>query len=147
MFLAHPGELCGPDPGPSSRAPLYRSRLRAASDNGRFVKKRVGSAVPRSARDTLRLRKPDLYIKAVFTVIAFALVVIAVKPLFSPAITANAQSAPAPFAGIQFSGPNQGYEFFDTRMGEVWVYYGDGSVHRVLRVTRFGQPATNPLTK
>ena len=60
--------------------------------------------------------KPDIYTKAVLTVIAVALIAIAFGPAVHPGMTAQAQSAQ--FAGVQYSDGN----FFDTRTGEVWVY-------------------------
>ena len=50
--------------------------------------------------------KPDLYTKAVLTVIAIMLSVIASKPIFNPDTTASAQTA---FAGMQMTGANGQY--------------------------------------
>jgi len=44
--------------------------------------------------------KPDFYTKAVLTVIALMLAVIACKPLFSPETIVSAQGS---FAGVQFT--------------------------------------------
>jgi hypothetical protein len=65
--------------------------------------------------DTLLRMKPDLYTKAVLTVIALLLLLIACNQYVHPATTANAQG---PFAGVQYSN----LEFFDTRTGDLWVY-------------------------
>jgi hypothetical protein len=51
------------------------------------------------------IMRPDLYTKAVLTVIAVTLAVIAFKPLVGPQATVSAQSAPpVVFSGMQFSG-------------------------------------------
>jgi hypothetical protein len=59
--------------------------------------------------------KPDLYTKAVLTIIALALVLIACNQYVHPAITADAQG---PFAGVQYSN----VVFFDSRTGDIWSY-------------------------
>jgi hypothetical protein len=66
--------------------------------------------------------KPDLYTKAVLTVIAVMLTVIACKTVISPGTTASAQSAP--FAGVQYSNAPT-TSFFDARTGEIWLYDHD----------------------
>jgi len=90
--------------------------------------------------------KPDLYTKAVLTVIAVMLTVIACNQYVSPAATASAQSAP--LASVQYSGPT-GYSFFDTRTGDVWEYtraatvYGTAvpaAQHYVGKLTKLGAP-------
>jgi hypothetical protein len=68
--------------------------------------------------------KPDLYTKAVLTVIAIMLTAIACNPYISPKSIVQAQSA---FAGVQYS-DSAGYpSFFDPRTGDVWEYgiWGD----------------------
>jgi hypothetical protein len=62
--------------------------------------------------------KPDLYTKAVLTVIAFMLVMIGCHHYVSPATTVKAEG---PFAGVQFSGPDT-FSFFDTKTGDLWAY-------------------------
>ena len=47
--------------------------------------------------------RPDLYTKALLTVIALLLLMIACNQYVSPATTASAQG---PFAGLQYAGPN-----------------------------------------
>jgi uncharacterized membrane protein len=65
--------------------------------------------------------RPDIYTKAVLTVIAVMLSVIALKPLISPDTTAQAQGGR--FAGIQAMAPsNISLSFFDPKTGEVWKY-------------------------
>jgi hypothetical protein len=91
--------------------------------------------------------KPDLYTKAVLTVIALVLLVIACKPYVNPVITAEAQGS---FAGVQLSatwvpGVDGGilYTFFDPGTGEIWAYSARGDTTRFLRhdqVVKFGQP-------
>jgi len=60
--------------------------------------------------------RPDIYTKAVLTVIAVMLTVIAVKPLISPDTTASAQSGQ--FVGVQYGN----LDFFDSRTGEVFSF-------------------------
>jgi hypothetical protein len=55
-------------------------------------------------RVTLRRMKPDTYTKAVLTVIALTLTVIACNQYIEPKATAQAQASP--FAGVQYSGTN-----------------------------------------
>jgi len=96
--------------------------------------------------------KPDLYTKAVLTVIALMLTVIACKTVITPTTTASAQG---PFAGVQFVVDRGGFEFFDQRTGEVWEYFGSdgrlqsggtsfktGQLARTLKLTKPGQPMT-----
>ena len=80
--------------------------------------------------------RPDLYTKALLTVIALLLLMIACNQYVSPATTASAQG---PFAGLQYAGPNS-ISFFDARTGEIWTYDSDGSVGPHFRLTKLGQP-------
>jgi hypothetical protein len=76
----------------------------------------------------------DLYTKAVLTIIAIMLSVIASNQLVSP-LVASAQGS---FAGVQYTGfPNS---FFDSRTGEIWEYYTAGEFQGKLRLTKLGQP-------
>jgi len=63
--------------------------------------------------------RTETYTKAVLSVIAILLAVIASRPYFSPDAMVSAQG---PFAGVQYQGPN--ISFFDTRTGEPWMYQG-----------------------
>jgi hypothetical protein len=76
--------------------------------------------------------KPDLYTKAVLTVIAFMLVMIGCRQYISPTTTVKAERA---FSNLSFSANNGPYIFFDTRTGELWEYTGldSGSGAGVLR--------------
>jgi hypothetical protein len=85
--------------------------------------------------------KTDRYTKAVLTVIALLLAVIACSQFVNPHMTAEAQGS---FAGVQI-GPN--LSFFDTRTGEVWIYGQypgvagkQAPVESKLRITKLGQP-------
>jgi hypothetical protein len=90
--------------------------------------------------------KPDLYTKAVLTVIALLLAVIAYKVVTrrEPALSAQ----PAPFAGVEFTRGEGILTFFDTRTGEIWDY--DTAYHNEKRVfghavkkftlTKLGEP-------
>jgi hypothetical protein len=79
----------------------------------------------------------DLYTKAVLTVIALLLAAIVFKQYISPNAVALAQG---PFAGVQYSSDRGGPTFFDTRTGEVWAYYIEGTVRNKYRVSKLGQP-------
>jgi hypothetical protein len=78
----------------------------------------------------------DWYTKAVLTVIAIMLTVIACKPLISPETTTQS----TPFAGVQANGGS----FFDPRTGEIWSYsqLADdyGRLIEKQRLTKLGQP-------
>jgi hypothetical protein len=81
----------------------------------------------------------DTYTKAVLTVIAVLLAVIAGKQYFTPETIANAQG---PFAGVQYTS-NAYLSFFDPRTGEIWNYGGDGQPSRnypPFKLTKQGQP-------
>jgi hypothetical protein len=100
----------------------------------------------------------DWYTKAVLTVIAIMLTVIACKPLVSPETTVSASfcgkeadnrpckplvspettvsAQGAPFAGVQFSD----WGFFDTRTGEIYHYYNNGTLGFKHRLTKLGEP-------
>jgi hypothetical protein len=96
--------------------------------------------------------KPDTYTKAVLTVVAIMLSLLAVKPLISPDTTAQAQGTP--FAGVQFVVDRGDLEFFDPRTGEVWEYFDSdgklssggrfkaGQLARRLKLHKFGEPMT-----
>lgn len=93
-------------------------------------------------RDTLRHMKPDIYTKAVLTVIAIMLTVIAFKSLVAPE-TANAQTQS--LAGVQYSvskAPNGNdiETFFDSRNGEIWEYMYEDVQSR--RKVTLGKPVT-----
>ena len=81
--------------------------------------------------------KPDLYTKAVLTVIAFMLVMIGCRQYVSPITTVKAEGQ---FAGVLYTGPSL-YSFFDTKTGEVWEHDNDGIVATHLRITKLGQRA------
>ena len=86
--------------------------------------------------------KPDLYTKALLTVIAIMLSVIALRPMVSPEATAQAQGS---FAGLIPAGP---YAFFDTRTGDLWdyTYHGENTAKQLdvwhYKMTRPGAPLT-----
>ena len=86
--------------------------------------------------------RTDIYTKAVLTVIAIMLTVIACKALISPGTTASAQSTA--FAGVQFTGDVGHISAFDTRTGEFWGYkeqkLGSMDLVTVGRITKLGQP-------
>ncbi|MGO9257070.1 MAG: hypothetical protein ACLQU1_12310 [Bryobacteraceae bacterium] len=62
--------------------------------------------------------KPDLYTKAVLTVVALLLGVIVCKSVIHPDTTAEAQGV---FAGLQFTGDLGHLVAFDTRTGELGI--------------------------
>jgi hypothetical protein len=97
--------------------------------------------------------KPDLYTKAVLTLIALLLAVIACNQYVHPETTASAQTQ-GPFDSVRYaaSGDGRSHYFFDTRTGDLWEY----THHSVLgargmyhnewgwdywgKVTQLGQP-------
>ena len=87
--------------------------------------------------------KSDPYTKAVLTIIAVLLTVIACRTVISPETTASAQGS---FAGVQFTSTYGTNTFFDTRTGEVWVYHGNdeapGQLIVKFKVTKLGEPLT-----
>jgi hypothetical protein len=79
----------------------------------------------------------DLYTKAVLTIIAIALAVIASNQIVSPRVA----SAQGTFAGLQFTSGGGWSYFFDSRTGEIWSYsIGDGKMQAKRRLTKIGQP-------
>jgi len=62
--------------------------------------------------------KPDLYTKAVLTIVAIALVMIACNQYIHP-VTVEAQGS---FAGVQFTEGESTYNFFDAKTGDIWQY-------------------------
>jgi hypothetical protein len=88
--------------------------------------------------------KPDLYTKAVLTVIAFMLVLIGCHQYTSPATTVQAEG---PFAGVQYSDSGGNPTFFDPKTGEVWFYSmplqdGTAYVVRHWRIPKLGERGT-----
>jgi disulfide bond formation protein DsbB len=93
---------------------------------------------------TLAPMRTDTYIKAVLTVIAFLLLLIACNQYINPESKARAEG---PFAGLQFSVTPTTIHLFDTRTGEIWVYNDEwnndpsnGHLRRKYRLTKPGQP-------
>jgi hypothetical protein len=85
--------------------------------------------------------KPDLYTKAVLTVIALMLTVIACNQYVSPAAAVQAQGSA--FTGVQYGGQNT---FFDTRTGDLWNYQpttdGKFYVQSHAKLTKLGADGT-----
>ena len=72
---------------------------------------------PRGDNSSMR---PDIYTKAVLTVIAIMLTVIACNQYVNPSATASAQSSA--LGGVQVgSFDSASFSFFDTRSGELWL--------------------------
>ena len=75
----------------------------------------------------------DLYTKAILTVIAMMLTVLAVRPFLQPASVSGQNS----FSGVQFSRtPDGDFLFFDTRNGDLWSLHGSQWGHS--RLVQFG---------
>ena len=97
--------------------------------------------------------KPDIYTKAVLTVIALTLLMIAYRQSFTPA---HAVGTEAQAVDAEFAGSGSGFFFLDNRTGELWSYvpthneYKSGDQSQVTRVhgkwesygkiTHLGQP-------
>ena len=86
--------------------------------------------------------KTDLYTKAVLTVIALMLAVIACNQYINPRVTAQAQ-AQSGFSSVQFS-YDGGMYFFDSRTGEVWFYGTSAQARPVFkgRLVKLGELLT-----
>ena len=78
----------------------------------------------------------DLYTRAILTVIALLLAVIAFRPYVSPDAVAHAQGS---FAGVQYVGSCSAC-FFDTGTGDIWTYNTNGALLSRYRLTKLGQP-------
>ena len=79
----------------------------------------------------------DLYTKAILTIIALLLAVIALKPLFQP----QPAMAQGNFSSVQFSSSPGGLKFFDTRTGEIWLYQENGGqMYQHFKITQLGKP-------
>jgi hypothetical protein len=79
---------------------------------------------------------PDIYTKAVLTVITIMLSVIACNQYVSPTVTAQAQG---PFSGVQLISQGTGGDYlaFDSRTGDVWLYtYLDQYTHDSLHLKK-----------
>ena len=105
----------------------------------------------------IRRMKPDLYTKAVLTVIAIILLGIAYQQNLSltrakinqePKLSMNTESVQTtsserPFAAVQYIANGTSVSFFDTRTGEIWDYgsmssWDDVGLKR--RLVKLGQP-------
>jgi hypothetical protein len=96
--------------------------------------------------------RTDTYTKAVLTVIALLLTLIACRQYVTP----EPARAEGPFAGLQHAAAQGAYTFFDTRSGELYVYAdhdtqyrssdGDiqyrasGKLIRKYRLSKLGEP-------
>lgn len=80
--------------------------------------------------------KTDRYVKTLLTVIVLLLAFVAAHLLTQPG-TVQAQSG---FGNIAFSGPPEGFSFFDKSTGEIWSYGTNGAVVLHLKMTKLGKP-------
>lgn len=78
----------------------------------------------------------DLYTKAVLTVIALLLAVVACKDVSQPPGVA----ASGPLAGVQFSATLGGLFAIDTNTGEMWMYGEDNKAKYAGKITKLGDP-------
>ena len=81
----------------------------------------------------MALMKPDLYTKAVLTVIAASLVALAGNDYLNPKITAQAQPSQ-----LQFSATGSNANFFNPATGELWSYRWEGRLEAKGKLTRPG---------
>jgi hypothetical protein len=84
--------------------------------------------------------KPDLYTKAVLTIIMVLLAVIACNHYVSPTTTASAEG---PFAGVQSNINGYSFGFLDSRTGEIFLYNAEGKMEEKFRLTKLGQPLSS----
>jgi hypothetical protein len=82
-----------------------------------------------------------LYTKAIPTLIAALLAVSALRPLFQPSQTVQAQT---PFNNIQFTGNGGDLLSIDTRTGDIWEYSPTRAAWQELqdhyKITKLGNP-------
>jgi hypothetical protein len=80
----------------------------------------------------------DLYTKTILTLIAALLAVVALRPLFQPAQTVQAQAS---LANVQFSGRVAGFWLFDPHTGDAWSYNSStGQVMQHIKIQSLGSP-------
>jgi len=76
------------------------------------------------------------YLKAVLTVIAVFLGVIALRPFFAPEVSAQAQGV-----SVLFSADVPSVSFYEPSSGSIWQYNAnDGQLMRSFKVSKLGQP-------
>jgi hypothetical protein len=85
--------------------------------------------------------KPDLYTKAVLTVIALVLVAILCNQYIRPTVIAQAEGA---LSGLQFSSGTSSFMFFDSHTGDVYAYNKWGILDQHLRLAKLGEPLQAP---
>jgi hypothetical protein len=84
----------------------------------------------------------DLYTKTILTIIALLLAVMTLKPIIQPA----SASAQASLSGVQFTTASGGFNAFDTRNGDVWLYSYNAGVYGAKylgRIAELGRPLVN----
>ncbi|HXS97947.1 MAG TPA: hypothetical protein VN736_25280 [Candidatus Limnocylindrales bacterium] len=79
----------------------------------------------------------DLYTKTVLTIIMLLLSIVALRPLVSPAMTAQAQSR---FSGLLFSGNAKGFWLFNERNGDAWWYSTKDTPPGHVKLQSLGEP-------
>lgn len=78
----------------------------------------------------------NAYTKAVLTVIAVFLGVIALRPFLVPEVTAQAQGV-----SVLFSADVPSVSFYEPSSGNVWQYNAnDGQLMRNFKLSKLGQP-------
>jgi hypothetical protein len=79
----------------------------------------------------------DLYTKAILTLIALLLAVVASQSLFKP----TAVSAQSALSGVQFTYRSAGFLAIDTKGGDVWLYDIETKrTERLGKITQLGKP-------
>jgi len=82
----------------------------------------------------------DLYTKAILTVIALLLGVVALKPSLQPQVAmAEGTMAQGDYGHIRFSYSGGEPAFFDTHSGDVWIHGSDGHFRQHYKIRSFGK--------